>query len=346
MKRQYSNLSEKTLLIVAENFGLNFSGGSRATAMIALYFEKTFNKIKVLCLKEGKHNLNNIQVISYRKLSELPQLVKTHSNKETIGFGDFHIASPLAKSGMPYFFVYHDNYPEIESFSPLNKKVHKEIMETYGKIFSTAAHVFSVTDYKLSFIQKYTKKVSVVRNGLSQKVTKRKQRPLKKGSLRILMAGNIDQRKYEKAVDVFNQIEQKDSSGIQIDIFGNVLDESLKNKLNAFDFVQYKGFADQLRYDDYDLYLNTSLVENLSLSVVDALANRTPVVSFLVGGIKEVVDDKNGRIIEAFDTEAMALTLISIKNKEINFQLSDLNLEEFDWEKSAAKMLLTMNNNL
>jgi len=346
MSRRYPMLSDKTLLIVAENFGLNFSGGSRATAMVAEYFEEIFDQVKVLCLKKGKHNLKHPVLISYEHTSQLPQLIQSHSNEKTIGMGDFHIAHPLAQSSIPYFFVYHDNYPEMKNFSNLSEEMDNEVIYTYGNIFSNAIQVFSVTAYKLDFIKKYTERVEVVRNGLSQSITKKNQKPLKKGNLRILMAGNIDHRKYAKAVEVFEELKEINSKGIQIDIFGHVHDEDLKNQIMEFDFVQYKGFVDEVSYDEYDLYLNTSLIENLSLSVVDSIANKTPVVSFAVGGIKEIINEKNGRVIEAFDTKSMALILQKIKKEDIFFQIDETELEQFDWKKSSIKMMTIINERL
>ena len=69
-------------------------------------------------------------------------------------------------------------------------------------------------------------------------------------------------------------------------------------------------------------------------------------VSFDVGGIREIIDKNNGRIIEAFDTKSMALVLLEIKNNKVRFHLEESNLDEFDWEKSSSKMLLIMNDRL
>ena len=342
MNEQFPNLTDKTLLIVAENFGLNFSGGSRATAMVTEYFEEIFNQIKVICLKEGKHNLKNIQIISYSNFEDLGALIQMHSDENTIALGDFYIAHPLAESEIPYFFVYHDNWPEMKEFSALSEIENNKIIDTYGKIFSNATQVFSVTEYKLNFIHQYTKKASLLRNGLSQKVSKKKQKPFKEGNLRILMAGNIDQRKYAKAVELFKIIEEINSEGIRVDIFGNVNDLRIEKKLKAFNFVHCKGFIDELRYNEYDLYLNTSLIENLSLAVVDAIANKTPVISFEVGGIREIINETNGRIISPFDTKKMAEVLVELVSDFPRFKFDAAALSDFDWEKSAHKMMKQM----
>ena len=346
MKEQYSNIVEKTLLIVVENFGLNFSGGSSATAMSAEYFERFFKEVVVICANEGRHNLSKAKFVSYTSSSEMMNLIKRHADEKTIGFGDFHMAYPLVNCEMPYFFVYHDNWPEMKNFTLQGKEKGDEIIGKYGEIFANAEEVFSVTEYKMSFIQEYSSKVSLVRNGLSQAITKRSQKRLDKGKMNVLMAGNIDHRKYSKAIEVFQALKDGAYKGIEIDILGLVKEDAIKEKLMAFDFVNFKGFADEVRFIGYDLYLNTSLIENLSLSVVDALANKTPVVSFDVGGIKEVLKGCNGVVVEAFDVQLMAKKLVDIKNGEISFQVQLDDIEEFDWERGAIQMLDKMQERL
>ena len=346
MKEQYSNIVEKTLLIVVENFGLNFSGGSSATAISAEYFEKAFEEVVVICANEGRHNLTEVKIVFYTSASEMIDLILAYTNEQTIGFGDFHVAHPLVNSRLPYFFVYHDNWPEMKSFSSEETGKSDSLIRSYGEIFAHAKEVFSVTEYKIPFIQKYSSKVSLVRNGLSQEITKKSQKKLKKGELNILMAGNIDHRKYSKAVELFHELKDDDCSGIKVDIFGLVNDKAVKEELIEFEFVEFKGFVDSVSYAKYDLYLNTSLIENLSLAVVDALANKTPVVSFDVGGINEVVNDENGVVIEAFDVRAMAKKIIDIKNAKVDFQVGSFDLQEFDWERGAERMLAIMNERL
>ncbi len=342
----FTNLSDKTLLLVVENFGLNFSGGSTATARVAEYFEEAFRELKVLCKREGKHNLERAHFVYYDSVLELPSMIDEHSDANTIAFGDFHVAHPLAKKDMPYFFVYHDNWPELNRFELFTKEEGQDTIDKYGDIFANAVEVFSVTNYKLPFISKYNSRATVVRNGLSQALTKKTQKKLSKGNLTVLMAGNIDKRKYIKAIPMFKALSELGSNGIQIHIYGLVKDESIKEELDKFNFVEVKGFEDNIRYDAYDVLLNTSLVENLSLSVVDALANQTPVFSFDVGGIREVVNESNGRIITDFDIVRMAKSLIEFKNDQTNFLLDRTDFEEFDWEKSATKMLRIMNERM
>lgn len=342
----YHNLSNKRLLLVAENFGLNFSGGSTATAKVLVHFENVFSEIFVLCKHVGIHELKRANIINYNSFDELPGLIELYSNDNSIGFGDYYIAKDLAESNIPYVFVYHDNFPELENLGITSELDSKKVISTYGQLFSGALEVFSVTMQKLEFIRKYTNDCSIARNGLSQRITKLDQKPLNLQNLKILMAGNIDQRKYKKALEVFTILESNDAYGIQIDILGHEKDECLKNSLVDFNFVSYLGFKNEVNYNSYDLYMSTSMIENLSLSVVDALANNTPVLSFNIGGISEIVNRENGVLIKPFDSVAMANAIFDVRDGKQSFNFKNTELHEFDWDTTASKMLNIINEKI
>ena len=74
--------------------------------------------------------------------------------------------------------------------------------------------------------------------------------------------------------------------------------------------------------------------------MLEALQNYTPVLSFAVGGIAELVDHKEtGILIPPFDTDEMLAQLWKIKEGAYTFSFPPYRYKEFDWEKSAALML-------
>ncbi len=333
-------LKKKKLVVVVENFGLNFSGGSRATAMFLYWFEMVFDEIIVFCSKLGRHNLKHPRIISYQNQTDLKNHLDALSKSGSdnyLGYGEFYIAKYFIPGSIPFFFSYHDNWPEQKRFNLDATEMADDRIKAYTDIFKHARCIFSVSQNKLPFIKQFSKKTALVRNGISQGLKKNEQRVHAKGTLKILMAGNIDQRKYSKAIEVFDQLERMEHIGIQVDVFGHTIDSVLANKLANYSFVDCKGFCEEITFSSYDVYLNTSLIENLSLSVVDALANFTPVVSFEVGGIAEVVNSSNGRLVDPFDVKQMANILVSLRNSMFKFSMP--NLFEFNWERSAIKML-------
>ena len=75
--------------------------------------------------------------------------------------------------------------------------------------------------------------------------------------------------------------------------------------------VEFVGRIEQAEmpkiYDQADIFLNASLVDNMPLSVIEAFACGLPVVSSKTGGIPYIVEhEKNGLLVEQNDCEALA----------------------------------------
>lgn len=334
------------LIVLSENFGLNFSGGCIATAKFLETLESAFEEVIILTQKIGIHQLNNAQFITYNNFVEIPSLLKKYKLPNTIGYGDFYIAEYFIEAKIPFYFTYHDNFPEVANYDLFNDSFVQERMMEYQNIFKNAVHIFSVSKTKVPFIKEYTNQVSLVRNGIYQKVEKFKVKvPLKKEKVKILMAGNIDKRKYEKAIGLFTCLNALFNFNFQIDIYGLLNDNHIAKKIASFPFVQLMGYAKYIPFKNYHLYLNTSLAENLSIAVVDAIANYTPVITFDVGGLKEVVNRNNGHIINAFDIELMANQLINLNYKYFAAHFDIGSIKDFDWVKNANKMFMKMLGN-
>jgi len=299
-----------------------------------------FDDITVLCEETDGFLEAQVHIVQ-SDTSTLLRWLQNEDLRHTIGYGDFCTAESFADVGLPFYFTYHDNWPELGQLTEPKNKDNNQL-EAYAKIFTNAEAIFSVSEQKLPFIRQYTDRVYVVRNGLSQPVRKHKANMNNNGPYRVLMAGNIGSRKYKYAVEVFDILEAMEPSNIQIDICGNVEDESILRQLHRFPFLNFLGFQKGLSYDEYDLYLNTSSIENLSLSVVDALANHTPVMAFDVGGLDEVITNQTGLLIEPYDVEAFAEELLRVSNRAVDFTFDQQDLSDFDWSKSGSRMLEIM----
>jgi glycosyltransferase involved in cell wall biosynthesis len=66
-------------------------------------------------------------------------------------------------------------------------------------------------------------------------------------------------------------------------------------------------------YDEHDIFVNSSLVDNQPLSILEAFAAGTPVVSTAAGGIPVMVaDQETGLLLRQRDPEAMAMAVASL----------------------------------
>ena len=89
-------------------------------------------------------------------------------------------------------------------------------------------------------------------------------------------------------------------------------------------------------YQSYDVFLNLSIIENLSISVCEAIANHVPVICFDVGGLGEVV--KNGLTGYVVPNKNMnQLYDAIVKTLRHPIHVDDSVLSDFKWDCSADK---------
>ena len=211
----------------------------------------------------------------------------------------------------------------------------------YKLTVSNAKSVIAVSHYSKQFLKKYNYNINTIRNGIGRNKLKIEINKSKINSKKfnILMVGSIDKRKYLLAQKLFsNLLDLKDK--INIDIYGNILDESLANKLSEYEFVNIRGFNDSIEFELYDLYISTSKIENLSIAICEALRANIPVITFDIGGISEVINNgENGFLVKRFSIYDMKKLIEMIIFNSYRFNFSTNKLEEFNWEYSSKRYL-------
>lgn len=90
--------------------------------------------------------------------------------------------------------------------------------------------------------------------------------------------------------------------------------------------------------EDYDIFLNTTNIDNTPISVIEAMALGLGVVSTKVGGMQDLVEDgKDGLLVPPADEQAMFLAVERLlKDPERTFEITKKAREKimvFDWEK-------------
>lgn len=88
---------------------------------------------------------------------------------------------------------------------------------------------------------------------------------------------------------------------------------------------------------DYDIFINSSDIDNTPVSVIEAMALGLPVVSTNVGGIPYLIEEgSTGLLVNPNDPEAMAEKIISLLEDPANAKRLAENgrekIKEFDWE--------------
>jgi len=104
--------------------------------------------------------------------------------------------------------------------------------------------------------------------------------------------------------------------------------------------IQFKGKLSKAEWikvsEDYDIFINTTLVDNTPVSVIEAMALGLPVVSTDVGGIPYLITHKeNGLLVKPRDVKAMTLAINKLlENPELAESLSTggrKQAEKFNW---------------
>ena len=119
----------------------------------------------------------------------------------------------------------------------------------------------------------------------------------------------------------------------------------LINKVSFTGLLQGQELADKLSSGDF-LVLSSNY-ENMPVVILEALASGLPVVSTNVGGIKEMVDETKGILVEPKNKEALAEAMIKMiethKNYDANY-LRNSVIEKYGYE-SVGRFLSKLYNN-
>ncbi len=122
----------------------------------------------------------------------------------------------------------------------------------------------------------------------------------------------------------------------------------LANELNVVESVQFTGRLDNEAvadlYRSADVVLNTSLVDNMPISILEAMASGLPVVSTNVGGIPFLVaDGEEAMLAPAGAVDALAQATIQVlENPDLRIrmiQAGRTKAREFTWASVSGRLL-------
>ena len=118
----------------------------------------------------------------------------------------------------------------------------------------------------------------------------------------------------------------------------------LINKVSFTGLMEGQKLADELSSGDF-LVLSSNY-ENMPVVILEALASGLPVVSTNVGGIKEMIDESKGILVEPRNKEALADAMIKMiethKNYDANY-LRNSVIEKYGYE-SVGRFLSRLYN--
>lgn len=328
------------LVILTTHFGTNFSGGSTATCEIFSRLENQFEEIIVVGTQLGDHSFKSVRFIKYNSWIHAIRILK-QSEHNTVFYGDFYNSFLFILAKVPFVFTYHDNWPELGYNGLKNRLKSFFYTNIYNIIFKSAKRTITVSKYKLDYIKRYTSRTALIYNGYHASKIK-STNATSQFVNKIIMVGNIDNRKYRMALKLFQRwtLDTK----ILVDIYGNISDPKLADKLSRFPFVSIKGFNKQIPYSSYCLLLHTSIMENLPIVFCEALQHKIPVVAFDVGGSNEIIDEKNGELIEPYNLKLMERQIKAILDGSKVKPIHTDKLKQHSWTMASSEYLRHLTN--
>ena len=127
--------------------------------------------------------------------------------------------------------------------------------------------------------------------------------------------------------------------------------QQLIDRYQLHDSVEITGVLSKSEWhkksEDFDIFINTTNVDNTPISVIEAMALGLPVVSTNVGGLPYLIDDnKDGVLVDNEQPILMAKKIIKIieENKSSFAKKARCKVENFDWSVVRRQWLKLLNN--
>jgi glycosyltransferase involved in cell wall biosynthesis len=350
MEGNMINKKNRNLVILTKKFGYNFTGATVATHELLKYWTKEFNDITIITREVGKYDNNlNFRLLEAKSTLQIMDILKKTKDLDAVYYSDDHMGYLMKLCGIKYYHTYHGNWPDARRASIDFYLKSLFFIPAYKLTLKNAELVINVSYYMEKYTRKFNKHTTVIRNGLGQRINCTSTNSIEfikevngnNKKLNILMIGGIDKRKYKLALELFGLIADKELSGrINIDIYGGTQDKNIGSALSGYDFINLKGHVSKIELNKYDVFLNTSTIENLSISVCEAIANKVPVICFNVGGLGEVVKNAiNGFLVPNGDIHEMEIKIENIITKGHTFVFNDNLLFNYKWESAATEYL-------
>lgn len=166
-------------------------------------------------------------------------------------------------------------------------------------------------------------------------------------SKKIISVGRLSYQKYfEKAIEVASKVLPLVPDW-EWDIFGKGEElEGLQKLIQNYGLdcqVHLCGQVSDLykRYNDYSFMVMTSRYEGFPMSLLEGSANSLPLISFDIptGPNEIIVDNENGYLIKAFDTEKMAEKVRwLIEHEEVRIEMSK-NSKQMSYKFSEGEIV-------
>jgi len=148
----------------------------------------------------------------------------------------------------------------------------------------------------------------------------------------------------QMAIEVLHHLKKKYSDA-KLCMIGPVKDDSFKKvktlvrKLKLENDVEFTGILSQDEWHekskDFDIFINTTQIDNTPVSLIETMALGLPIVSTNVGGLPYLIDDKiDGLLVEANNAITMSEAIGSLIDGKYNkiTESARKKAKSFSWD--------------
>lgn len=227
--------------------------------------------------------------------------------------------------------IYHIHGGEFKEFTNKN---YRNVTDTLKKCDAIVALSQSWRDYFKNNLK--CKNVTIIPNIINPPQLKPSIEE-NKNLIKFLFLGKIVQTKgiYD-LLEVINKHRDYFNNKIELYIGGNGEIEFLKKYIkenNLSNIVKFEGWVDGDKKIDLlnkcDIYILPSYNEGLPISILETMSYGMPVISTKVGGIPEIVDEKNGILIQPGYKEGLFNAInYFIENKKIIGKMGESSIQK------------------
>ena len=223
-------------------------------------------------------------------------------------------------------------------------------------LYKKAQKIFSVSpslkDETVSQYNISTNRIALISNGLDIKIFKKSSTP-KILTKDLLYVGKISYRKnIIDLINVFRLLTDTDPK-FKLHIMGSgdqrYLDK-IKSKIHEYKlgnkvfFHVYKTDVELNKlYEKCSIFVLASLVEGFGLVVLEAMAKGMPVVAYDNLGIRDIINNTNGYLIDPFDYQNFVGKILYLYNNKNIYQEMSTNaiktVDKFNWDRSVSKLI-------
>lgn len=210
--------------------------------------------------------------------------------------------------------------------------------------------VICVSNYDRNFLIKMglsNRKLILIYNGISE-VSEKRDLPLKIDGFIIGTVARLSKSKgINYLISAFSTLEKK-YKDIRLVIIGDGEErenlERLTEKLKIKDKIYFLGSIPNAKYyiKNFQIFVIPSLFEILSISILEALSSKVPVVATRVGGTPEIIEDGIcGILVPPKDSKGLALAIEKlIKDEKFREKMAEEGYKRFCEEFILEKMVI------